>query len=78
MSQKEESDLSGFSEEEILVTLVERNALFICECGCCYQDETLYDLHRSVHSGFDPLICVSCGYVARNFEDFNKHLFGHA
>lgn len=73
MDVKQKPDLSNYTEEEILVTLVERNALFVCQCGCCYEDELLYDLHRASHAAFEPLMCDRCGHVSDNYADFNKH-----
>ncbi|PRD30181.1 UNVERIFIED_CONTAM: zinc finger protein [Trichonephila clavipes] len=48
-------------------------------CGIIFPDQTLYLLHRSLHSEASPWKCNLCGKTCKDKYDFNSHVIskGH-
>jgi hypothetical protein len=76
--KKEKDDLDEFSNEELLLTLLDRNACFTCICGMMFKDLEMLCLHKRIH---DPLDATYCSYCSRRFKtwkDFLEHIKDHS
>ncbi|XP_014675713.1 PREDICTED: zinc finger protein Pegasus-like [Priapulus caudatus] len=47
-------------------------------CGIVYFDQTLYFLHKALHSDSNPWKCNVCGLQCQNKYDFNSHVLSIA
>lgn len=47
-------------------------------CGIVYFDQTLYFLHKALHSDSNPWKCNVCGLQCQNKYDFNSHILSIA
>lgn len=64
----------------IVIHDVESCTLTCVYCGIIFPDQTLYLLHRSLHSGGNsPWKCNLCGKTCKDKYDFNSHVIskGH-
>lgn len=58
---------------------IEQNTLMCPYCGIVFPDQTLYFLHRSLHTETSPWKCNLCGRHCKDKYDFNSHIIskGH-
>ncbi|GIY93486.1 uncharacterized protein CEXT_718251 [Caerostris extrusa] len=58
---------------------IETCTLTCVYCGINFPDQTLYFLHRSLHSESSPWKCNLCGKTCKDKYDFNSHVIskGH-
>lgn len=61
------------------VTITPLGAALACvHCGIVFPDQTLYFLHKGVHSENNPWKCNICGEPCRDKYDFNTHILSKA
>lgn len=58
----------------ILIRDIESCTLTCPYCGIIFPDQTLYFLHRSLHSESSPWKCNLCGKTCKDKYDFNSHV----
>ncbi|XP_054711093.1 uncharacterized protein LOC129220688 [Uloborus diversus] len=63
----------------IVIRDIESCTLTCPYCGIIFPDQTLYLLHRSLHSETSPWKCNLCGKSCKDKYDFNSHIIskGH-
>ncbi|XP_035206452.1 zinc finger protein Helios-like [Stegodyphus dumicola] len=63
----------------IVIRDIESCTLTCPYCGIIFPDQTLYFLHRSLHSEASPWKCNLCGKSCKDKYDFNSHVIskGH-
>lgn len=63
----------------IVIRDIESCTLTCVYCGIIFPDQTLYLLHRSLHSEASPWKCNLCGKTCKDKYDFNSHVIskGH-
>lgn len=63
----------------IVIRDIESCTLTCPYCGIVFPDQTLYLLHRSLHSEASPWKCNLCGKNCKDKYDFNSHIIskGH-
>lgn len=61
------------------VTITPLGGALVCvHCGIVFPDQTLYFLHKGVHSENNPWKCNICGEPCRDKYDFNTHILSKA
>ncbi|XP_015916763.1 zinc finger protein ztf-16 [Parasteatoda tepidariorum] len=68
-----------FGRKNIVIRDIESCTLTCTFCGIIFPDQTLYLLHRSLHSDNSPWKCNLCGKICSDKYDFNSHIIskGH-
>uniref|UniRef100_T1ISM1 C2H2-type domain-containing protein n=1 Tax=Strigamia maritima TaxID=126957 RepID=T1ISM1_STRMM len=49
-----------------------------CHCGIIFPDQTLYFLHKGLHSEGNPWKCNICGDLSQDKYEFNAHVLSKA
>uniref|UniRef100_T1JNC7 C2H2-type domain-containing protein n=1 Tax=Strigamia maritima TaxID=126957 RepID=T1JNC7_STRMM len=49
-----------------------------CHCGIIFPDQTLYFLHKGLHSEGNPWKCNICGELSQDKYEFNAHVLSKA
>lgn len=77
-SHSEASNYFG-QKSRIVIRDIESCTLTCPYCGIIFPDQTLYLLHRSLHSETSPWKCNLCGKTCKDKYDFNSHIIskGH-
>ncbi|GAB6027154.1 hypothetical protein CHUAL_013912 [Chamberlinius hualienensis] len=61
------------------LTITPLDTILVCvHCGIVFPDQTLYFLHKGVHSENNPWKCNICGELCRDKYDFNTHILSKA
>lgn len=76
--KKEKNDLDEFSNEELLLTLLDRNACFTCICGMMFKDLEMLCLHKRIHDPLDATYCSYCSQRFKTWKEFLEHIKDHS
>lgn len=80
-SPESQSDQNYYNRKQntIVIRDIESCNLTCMYCGIIFPDQTLYLLHRSLHSEASPWKCNLCGKTCKDKYDFNSHVIskGH-